>query len=78
MKDTIITAKRKRCELWILLACFAVANVINWCAIIKFERPWWEMFTQVGYMVVTTLILYALILVLRVAWRLMRYLAGKR
>ena len=78
MKDTIITAQRKRCELLILSVCFAVANIINWCAIIKFERPWWEIFSQVGYIVTTTLVLYALMLVLRVAWRLMRRLAGKK
>lgn len=78
MKDTIITAAMKRLELWILLGCFVVANIVNWCAIIKFERPWWEIFTQIGYVVSTTLVLYGLMLILRIAWYLFRYLAGKR
>ena len=77
MKDTVITADVKRRELWILLACFAVANVINWVAIIKFATPWYEVFSQIGYVVVTTCILYALLWVLRLCWRLLKYLTRK-
>ncbi len=77
MKDTIITADFKRRELWILLGCFVVANVINWVAIIKFAAPWYEVFTQIGYVTVTTIILYLLLALLRIAWRLMTYLKRK-
>ena len=77
MKDTIITADFKRRELWILLGCFVVANVINWVAIIKFAAPWYEVFTQIGYVTVTTIILYLLLALLRIAWRLMTYLKHK-
>ncbi|MBQ5785789.1 MAG: hypothetical protein IIW00_04885 [Alistipes sp.] len=78
MKDSVITAKVKRRELIILLCCFAVANVVNWCAIIKFSTPWYEIFTQVGYIVVTTLVLYGLLLALRVAWWILSGLARKK
>ena len=77
MKDTVITADVKRRELWILLACFAVANVINWVAIIKFATPWYEVFSQIGYVVVTTCILYILLWVLRLGWSLLKYLTRK-
>lgn len=77
MKDTIITADFKRRELWILLGCFVVANVINWVAIIKFATPWYEVFTQIGYVAVTTVILYLLLAMLRIAWRLITYLKRK-
>ena len=77
MKDTVITADVKRRELWILLGCFVVANVINWVAIIKFAAPWYEVFTQIGYVTVTTIILYLLLALLRIAWRLMTYLKRK-
>lgn len=77
MKDTIITAEAKRRELWILLGCLIVANVINWCAIIKFERPWYEIFTQVGYVTMTMCVLYGLLLLLRIAWRVIVYLKQK-
>ena len=68
MKDTIISAEVKRRELIILLCCFVVANIVNWCAIIKFAAPWYEIFTQVGYVVITSLVLYALLGVVRIAW----------
>ena len=77
MKDTVITADVKRRELWILLGCFVVANVVNWVAIIKFETPWFEVFSQIGYVVVTTCILYILLWVLRLGWYLLKYLTRK-
>ena len=55
MKDTVITADVKRRELWTLLACFVVANVVNWVAIIKFATPWYEVFSQIGYVVAYSL-----------------------
>ena len=77
MKDSVITADVKRRELWILLGCFVVANVVNWVAIIKFATPWYEVFSQIGYVVVTTCILYILLWVLRLGWSLLKYLTRK-
>ena len=75
MKDTIITAQFKRRELWILLACFVVANITNWVAIIRFSAPWYEVFTQIGYVLFTTVVIYALIALVRVAWRILKHLS---
>ena len=75
MKDTIITTQFKRRELWILLACFAVANIANWVAIIRFSAPWYEVFTQIGYVLFTTVVIYALIALARVAWRILKHLS---
>ncbi|MBR5281206.1 MAG: hypothetical protein IKU22_00320 [Alistipes sp.] len=75
MKDTIITAQFKRRELWILLACFVVANIANWVAIIRFSAPWYEVFTQIGYVLFTTVVIYALIALVRVAWRILKHLS---
>lgn len=77
MKDSIITAEVKRRELIIWLICFAIANVVNWCAIIKFSTPWYEIFTQIGYVIVTSLIIYGLLLALRVAWWILSKLMQK-
>ncbi len=68
MKDTVISARIKRRELMIWLACFAVANIVNWAAIIHFSTPWYEVFTQLGYVTVTSLLLYGLVMLLRIAW----------
>jgi hypothetical protein len=77
MKDTIITARAKKRELWILLACFVVANITNWVAIIRFSAPWYEVFTQIGYVVVTSLVIYALIAVLRIAFKVYKLITRK-
>ena len=77
MKDTIITAQAKKRELWILLACFVVANITNWVAIIRFSAPWYEVFTQIGYVVVTTLVIYALIAVMRIAFKVYKLITRK-
>ena len=77
MKDTVITARTKKRELWILLACFVVANITNWVAIIRFSAPWYEVFTQIGYVVVTTLVIYALIAVLRIAFKVYKLITRK-
>lgn len=77
MKDTVITAQAKKRELWILLACFVVANITNWVAIIRFSAPWYEVFTQIGYVVVTSLVIYALISVLRIAFKVYKLITRK-
>ena len=77
MKDTIISAAVKRRELYIWLACFVVANIVNWVAIIKFQSPWYEIFTQIGYIVVTSLLIYGLLLMTRIAWWIIRMLLNK-
>lgn len=78
MKDTIITASMKRRELRIWLACFVVANIVNVATIIKYQTPWHEIFTQLGYVVVLSLMLYGLVLVVRIAWHLFGHLLGKK
>ncbi len=77
MKDSIITAQAKKRELWILLACFVVANITNWVAIIRFSAPWYEVFTQIGYVVVTTLVIYALMAILRIAFKVYKLITSK-
>lgn len=75
MKDTIITAQSKRRELLIIFVCFVVANITNWVAIIRFSAPWYEVFTQIGYVLVTTVVIYALVALVRVAWRILKHLS---
>lgn len=72
MKDTVISARVKRREIMIWLVCFAVANIVNWAAIIRFSTPWYEIFTQLGYVTVTSLLLYGLVMLLRMAWYVLR------
>ena len=78
MKDTVISAATKRRELYIWLACFVVANIVNVVTIIKFQTSWLEIFTQIGYVVITSLVLYVLVLIVRLAWRIFSHLLAKR
>ena len=77
MKDTVLSAAVKRRELKIWLACFVGANVVNWAAIIKFGTPWYEVFTQVGYVTVSSLLFYGLLLLVRIAYKILRRLLAK-
>lgn len=77
MKDTVISAAVKRRELKIWLVCFIVANIVNWAAIIKYQTPWYEIFTQIGYVVVSSLLIYGLLLLVRIAYKILRRLSAK-
>lgn len=72
MKDTVITAAVKRRELWIWLICFIVANVVNVISIICFATPWYEIFTQLGYVTVLSVSLYLLTVAARLIWFVVR------
>ena len=65
MQDIIITSKRIRKETYILLICFAAAFLINIISIIAFKTPWYEIFTQIGYVIVITIFLYLIVAVFR-------------
>ena len=51
MKDTIVTARRKKIELITLLVCFVVSNLIHLYAIIAYHAPFTEMITSIFYII---------------------------
>jgi len=65
MKDTVITAKRKKIEIAALIMCFIIANLINWYAIVRYKTSFIELLTSLGYVIVLTLALYLLWTVIR-------------
>lgn len=42
MKDTLITAHRKKVELLTWLVCFVMANLLNLYAIIAYKTSFWR------------------------------------
>ena len=72
MKDSVITAKRKKTELLTLLLCFILANLLNLYAIIAYETRFSELFTQLGYVLLFTIALYVLWTVLRIVFYLIK------
>lgn len=65
MKDTVITAKRKRTEWIIMLACFIAANLLNIYSIIAYKSPWTELYRSMFYVLLIAFFLYVVLLFLR-------------
>lgn len=65
MKDIIITSKRQKKELYILAACFFISFIINIAAVIIYKTTWKEVFTQIGYVVAITIVIYTISSILR-------------
>lgn len=61
MKDIVVTASRLRCERNFYLACFLLAFLLNLVAVVRFDRPWIELFSQIGYVVAISVVLYLLL-----------------
>lgn len=69
MKDTVITARRKKTELVTFLVCLGIAFLVNVGSIIYYKTPFYEMFTQVGFMLCIALALYLVWTALRlIVW----------
>ena len=58
MKDSVITAKRKKTELLTALVCFGIAFLINVGSIIYYGTPFGEVVTQLGFVLIIALGLY--------------------
>lgn len=71
MKDIVITAKQLRRERNLLLALFVVAFLVNVGAIVGYDRPWSELFSQLGFVVVITPLFYLLLWIPRGLVRLL-------
>ena len=60
MKDLVIRGQSIRRECRIAAACLLVGILVNVGAILGYHRPWTELFSQLGYVVVLAVILYFL------------------
>ena len=78
MKDLVISSKRLKKEILIIAICFIVASIINIISVIIYKTPWYEIFTQVGYVIVITLILYLFIIIVRLFVSLDRRIVIKK
>lgn len=85
MKDIVITSQKIKRERNIYLVCLLAAVAINIGAIIAYERPWMEMFTQIGYVFVVSLFIYLILCLVRLAvyalcclWRKRKCISNKK
>lgn len=77
MKDIIISKQRIRKELITLLICFIIAFLTNVIAVAVYKTPWYEIFSQIGYVVVIAVALYLILFAIRGAIHLFRRVLGK-
>ncbi|MCF8364018.1 MAG: hypothetical protein K9G70_15505 [Prolixibacteraceae bacterium] len=78
MKNIIITSKDLKRELTIWFVCLVTAIGLNVYAIISYNTSWSELYSQVGYVIVLSLIIYAVSWIFRGIFLQVRYLARKR
>lgn len=58
MKDIIITSQKLKRERNIYLLSFILAFIVNVTAIIVYSRPWIEVISQIGYVIVISIFIY--------------------
>jgi hypothetical protein len=72
MKQIIIAPKRIKKELYSLLVCFIVANLLNIYAIITYQTAIAELLSMLGYVTVFAVVLYLLWTIIRIIFYLIR------
>lgn len=66
MKEIVITQKDLIRELYIILGCFVLACLVNVGAIIAYDRPWSELWSQIGFVLFIAAGVYGLLAVVRI------------
>ena len=72
MKDLVIKASMLRRERNWLLVALVCAELVNASAIWCYERPWTELFTQIGFTVCTAIAIYFVLWIPRLVVRVAR------
>ena len=65
MRDTIITARAKKRELKYFGISFIIAFLLNILSIILYHTQWKELYTQLGFVIKLSVVIYFVIVVIR-------------
>lgn len=65
MKEIVISPKRLKKEITIFAICFVIGFIFNVYAVIRYQTPWHELFTQLGYVLLITISLYFVVVFIR-------------
>ncbi len=66
MRDIVISGRIVRRELLIAVSCFLLSFCINAGTVIAYVKPWTEIFSQIGYVVVISVVFYAVLMFFRI------------
>lgn len=72
MKDTLLTARRKKTEIYTWLVCLAIAIGINVYAIITYNASFMELITSFFYVLAFSVALYLAWSVIRLGFHALR------
>ncbi len=72
MKDIIITSKIIKREIYVWLCALIAAQLMNVYAIVKYNTQWRELYSQLGYILMLSIVLYLLIAMIRLLVHLIR------
>lgn len=72
MKDTVITATRKKTEIMVFLLCFSAAFILNIVSVIVYQTRWIELFTQLHIVLIVALVFYFVLLAFRLLFLLVQ------
>lgn len=75
MKDTIITARRKKSEIIAFVICLVLGFAFNALSIYIFDTPWNELYTEAGYVLCVSIVFYIIWTVIRLIFS---FLIGRR
>jgi len=73
MKDITITGKRIKTEIIFYIISFCIAVILNIHAIVKYNSPWSELFSELHVVFIISFVVYLLLLLVRlIIWAIMR------
>lgn len=78
MKDTILTARRKKIEIYSFLVCFVIANLLHVYAIVEYGASFMELFTSFFYVLVFSVALYVAWCIVRICFYSLGYLLKRK
>jgi hypothetical protein len=78
LKDTTITAKAKKRELIIFVACFTAAYLLNVIGIARNHTPARELITQLHIVLLVTMVFYGAAAILRLLYYLISRLWNRK
>ncbi|MBQ0150874.1 MAG: hypothetical protein KBT08_09730 [Bacteroidales bacterium] len=77
MKDIVITGKMIKAEILIALGCLVFAECLNLFAIIKYSRPVVELVSMIGYVVITAVLAYLILAVIRLVVKFVLWIVNR-
>ena len=77
MKDIIIPVKLQKLEIVWIVACLFAAFLLNVVSIIMYQTSWSEVYTQWIWLLILWAAFYALTVVLRIIYYIVKYFLKK-